>query len=396
MENQDIMINVAILTPFFTGQLGGPYNVMMEITPILEQKGISTYIFTSSSIKKFGRKRTEFFEEKSENFKIYRFNSYFRFKEYRTSLGLLPFLLKDKLKIDIVHSRSLRSFQEDIGTIISLTKKKPFIITPHGGININWDYGDKIPKMVSDKTIGYLKKFLKPHYIAVSKTEIPLIKKFGAEDDHIHFIPHGVNTDIFKLVNSRNLKKTYNLENSDIILYVGRIAKGKGVDKLIKILNIVHNKNKRVKLVIVGGDAGYLHIVKNLIQSYNLSKHVIITGYIPKSQLPEYYSMADLVIYPSRQEIFGHVICEAMACGKAVIGSDIMGPSEIILDEKTGYTSDFKNLNKVSEIIINLFTNRELLNQMGKKGLERVKRYYTWEKAANLHLDLYKKVLNLN
>jgi len=85
-----------------------------------------------------------------------------------------------------------------------------------------------------------------------------------------------------------------------------------------------------------------------------------------------------------------------MACGKAVIGSDIMGPSEIILDEKTGYTSDFKNLNKVSEIIINLFTNRELLNQMGKKGLERVKRFYTWEKAANLHLDLYKKVLNLN
>jgi glycosyltransferase involved in cell wall biosynthesis len=183
------------------------------------------------------------------------------------------------------------------------------------------------------------------------------------------------------------------LENSDIILYAGRIAKGKGVDKLIKILSLVRNKNKQVKLVIVGGDAGYLHIVKNLIQIYNLSKHVIITGYIPKSQLPEYYSMADLVIYPSRQEIFGHVICEAMACGKVVIGSDIMGPSEIILDEKTGYTSDFKNLNKVSEIIINLFTNRELLNQMGKKGLERVKRYYTWKKAAEAHYKLYMSVL---
>lgn len=390
------MINVGILNPFFTGQLGGPYNVMMEITPILEKKGISSNILTTSSIKKFGRKRTEFYEEKSENFKIYRFNSFLRFKEYRISLGMIPFLLKNKLEIDIIHSRSMRSFQEDIGVLFSLTKKKPLIITPHGGININWDYGDKIPKMISDKTIGYLKKFLKPHYIAVAKAELPLIKKFGADDDHIHLIPHGVNTDIFKLVDSRNLKKRYNLEDSDIILYVGRIAKGKGVDKLIKILNLVRKKNKKVKLVIVGGDAGYLHIVKNLIQSYNLSKYVIIVGYIPKSHLLEYYSMADLVIYPSRQEIFGHVICEAMACEKAVIGSDIMGPSEIILDQNTGYTFDFKDLNKVSEIIVDLFANRNLLIQMGKNGLERVKRYYSWEKAANLHFDLYKKVLNLD
>ncbi len=206
MENQGLMINVAMLTPFFTGKLGGPYNVIMELAPILEQKGISTSIYTTSAIRKFGRARTEFFEEKSKNFKIYRFDSYLKFKEYRTSLGLLPFLLKNEKNIDLVHSHSLRSFQEDNGLIVSLIKKKPLIISPHGGISINWDYRDKIPKMISDKTIGYLKKYLKPHYIAVTKMEIPIIKEYGADDDHIHFIPHGVNTEIFKLVDSNQLK----------------------------------------------------------------------------------------------------------------------------------------------------------------------------------------------
>ncbi|MBY8986792.1 MAG: glycosyltransferase family 4 protein, partial [Candidatus Lokiarchaeota archaeon] len=222
------MINIAMLTPFFTGKLGGPYNVLMELAPILEKKGISTNIFTTSAIRKFGRARTEFYEEKSRNFKIYRFDSYLKFKEYRTSFNLLPFLLKNEEKIDIIHSHALRSFQEDIGLIVSLIKKKPLIISPHGGISINWDYRDKIPKMISDKTVGYLKKYLKPHYIAVTKMEIPIIKEYGADDDHIHFIPHGVNMDIFRPVDGANLKKQLGLENSDIILYVGRIAKGKG------------------------------------------------------------------------------------------------------------------------------------------------------------------------
>jgi len=388
------MLNVAMLTPFFTGKLGGPYNVIMELAPILEKKGISTNILTTSAIRKFGKARTEYFEEKSRNFKIYRFNSYLKFKEYRTSFKLLPFLLKNENKIDIIHSHALRSFQEDIGSFFSLIKKKPLIISPHGGININWDYRDKIPKMVSDKTTGFFKNFLKPHYIAVTQMEIPIIKEYGADDNHIHFIPHGVNTDIFKPVDANNLRKKYGTENSDVILYVGRIAKGKGVDKLIKILNIVIKKNKKVKLIIVGGDAGYLPIVKNLIQKYGLSKNVAIVGYISKHNLPEYYSMADLIVYPSRQEIFGLVLCEAMACGKAVIGSDIMGPSEIIVNGKTGYTSNFKDLNKVSELIINLFKDRQLLAQMGKKSLERVREIYTWEKAAESHYKLYMDVLN--
>jgi len=388
------MLNVAMLTPFFTGKLGGPYNVIMELAPILEKMGISTNVLTTSAIRKFGKARTEYFEEKSRNFKIYRFNSYLKFKEYRTSFKLLPFLSKNENKIDIIHSHALRSFQEDIGSFISLIKKKPLVISPHGGININWDYRDKIPKMVSDKTTGFFKNFLKPHYIAVTQMEIPIIKEYGADDNHIHFIPHGVNTDIFKPVDASNLRKKYGTENSDVILYVGRIAKGKGVDKLIKILNLVIKKNKRVKLIIVGGDAGYLPMVKSLIQKYGLSKNVAIVGYISKHNLPEYYSMADLIVYPSRQEIFGLVLCEAMACGKAVIGSDIMGPSEIILNGKTGYTSNFKDLNKVSELIINLFNDRKLLAQMGKKSLERVKKIYTWEKAAESHYKLYMDVLN--
>jgi len=388
------MINVAMLTPFFTGQLGGPYNVIMDLVPYLENFGVSSKVYTTSSIKKYGRKYTEFYEKKFSNFEIFRFHSFIRFKEYRISLEMLPFMIQHEKEIDIIHSHALRSYPEDLGVILSLTKKKPFIISAHGGISINWDYRDKIPKMISDISIGKIKKLIKPHYIAVTKMEIPLIKKLGADDDHVHFIPHGVNIDIFKPVDSSNLKKSLGVEGSKIILYVGRIAKGKGVDKLVKILADLRKEKIDVKLVIVGNDAGYLSIVKLLINNLDLNEHIRLVGFVNKIDLAKYYSMADLVVYPSRQEIFGLVLVEAMACGKPVIGSDIMGPSEIIINGKTGYTSDFRDLKKLSEMILHLLEDDKKMIQMGKNGLNRVKENYTWKKAAESHYNLYKKVLS--
>jgi len=389
------IIKIAALTPFFTGKLGGPYDVINELAFHLGNKGVQTTIYTSSSLSQEGKQRTESFEKINETFSIKRFDTQLKFREYRISLKLIPQLMKDAKNIDIIHSHALRSYQEDVGSLVALSKRKPLIINPHGGININWDYSDKIPKMIYDKTIGFLKqKLIKPHYIAVAKSEIPIIKKYGIKSDYIHFVPHGVNTKIFRPVESEDLKKKYFLENSDILLYVGRIAKGKGVDKLIKILNLVIKKNNRVKLIIVGGDSGHLPIVNSLIEKYQLTKYVIFTGFISKQDLPKYYSLADIVIYPSRQEIFGLVITEAGACGKPVIGSDILGPSEIIINGKTGFTSDFKDFQELSELILNLLDDKTKLIRIGKNALENIRNKYSWEKTAETYKIIYKKILN--
>ena len=162
------------------------------------------------------------------------------------------------------------------------------------------------------------------------------------------------------------------------------------MEKIDKVIQ----KKKDVKLLIVGGDSGYLSIVQSLIKKYNLSKYVIMPGFIPKTELPKYYSIADLVVYPSRQEIFGLVILEAMACEKAVIGSDIMGPSEIIVDGVTGYTSNFEDINEVSEMILNLLNDRKLLTEMGKNAIKRIRQFFSWKRSAESYLKVYNNVLS--
>ena len=391
---QNKIIKLAVLTPFFTGKLGGPYDVINELAFHLGNKGVHFTIYTSSSISQKGKKITESFQKISDSLFVKRFNMQLKFREYRMSFGLIPQFMKDVKKIDIIHSHAPRSYQEDIGLFMALAKKKPFIINPHGGININWDYSDKIPKMIHDRSIGFFKhNLIKPYYIGVSKSEVKIIKSYGIETNFIHYIPNGVNTEIFRPVESMELKEKLNLDNCDVLLYVGRIAKGKGVDKLIKVLYHIIKKKENIKLVIVGADGGYLPIVKSLIKKFQLSKQVIFTGHVTKYDLPKYYSLADIVIYPSRQEIFGLVITEAMACGKPVIGSNILGPSEIIDHGKTGITSDFKNIQELSEIIINLLEDKKKLSIMGKNALESVKKKYSWEKAADAYYLIYNNIL---
>jgi glycosyltransferase involved in cell wall biosynthesis len=293
------------------------------------------------------------------------------------------------------HSHALRSYTEDVAAFASLVKKKPIVISAHGGININWDYSDKIPKMIYDATLRRLKRLNDIHYIAVTKTEIPIIKNYGIEEEKIHYIPNAVAINTFKPLESREIREKYGIEaDTDLILYVGRIAKGKGLDKLIKIFHYVHQNNNNTKLMVIGPDYGYMKVIKPLIQKYGLAKHIIFSGFISKEHLPKYYSAADLVVYPSRQEIFGIVLLEANACGKPVIGSNILGPSEIIKNGYNGFKFDFRNLDKVSDLISELLEDKQRLKKLGQNGIKRVKKNYTVKKNAERHIALYKKLIS--
>lgn len=86
------MIRIVRLIPFFSGQYGGPVNHILELTHSLNRYPINTII-----------KRT-----------------YLKFKDYRITPLLIKDLIRDSKTIDIFHSHGFRSFQEDIGALISL------------------------------------------------------------------------------------------------------------------------------------------------------------------------------------------------------------------------------------------------------------------------------------
>ncbi len=142
-------------------------------------------------------------------------------------------------------------------------------------------------------------------------------------------------------------------DEAKIILYIGRFGRYKGLDYLIKALALLP-ENYYIVLV---GDGPERAAVEELTHELKLERRVLRFDHVPYSDLPRYYSAADVFVLPSidRGEAFGLVVVEAMACGVPVVTTELgTGTSFHNIDGVTGRVvppRDEKSLaNAIAEI----------------------------------------------
>lgn len=130
--------------------------------------------------------------------------------------------------------------------------------------------------------------------------------------DTDHFVPTG---DVF------DYSPHFNRRGKKIVLYVGRFGRYKGLDYLLKAMNLIED---RYHLVLIG-DGPEKDRLTSLIDELNLKNRVTILPHVAYSKLPEIYRSADVFVLPSidRGEAFGLVALEAMACGTPVITTEL-------------------------------------------------------------------------
>ncbi len=185
-------------------------------------------------------------------------------------------------------------------------------------------------------------------------------------------------------------------EGKKIILYVGRLIPIKGVHHLLHVLPSIIKQHPEAILVIVGG-ASYgsnriTSYVKNLHRIGNtMPCNVRFIPFTPYYELHRWFSIADLVAVPSAaNEAFGLVNVEAMAAGLPVIATNAGGIREIVVHERTGllinpdhYQSDLR------DGMLQLLRDDKLRKRMGEASMERVKRHFSWPRAAELWKEVY-------
>lgn len=216
--------------------------------------------------------------------------------------------------------------------------------------------------------------------------------------ENIYVLKNCVDVDLFtiKNLNQNQKKRHYNiLDNEKIILFVGRLSEEKGIDKLLEALRYV--KYRDCKVLIVGSliyglteKDRYQNYIESL--SHEFKGRIIFTGYVPQSELPELYNIADVAVLPSVwQEPAGLTMVEAMACGLPVITTQSGGILEYVAD--CGFVLPIdENLSKnIAEKIDLLFSDVELRISLSEKAVKRVQEYFTAEKYFENFCDIIKK-----
>jgi glycosyltransferase involved in cell wall biosynthesis len=144
---------------------------------------------------------------------------------------------------------------------------------------------------------------------------------------------------------------------------------------------------RQQQLVIVGARGWHIEEFDELIAELN-NANIILPGYIESRDLPALYSGATILIYPSLYEGFGMPVLEAMACGTAVITSDITSMPEVAA--AAAELVDPSDIEDIAVAITRVLADSELRQSLVEKGLAVASRY-SWEKSANDLLAALKK-----
>jgi glycosyltransferase involved in cell wall biosynthesis len=126
---------------------------------------------------------------------------------------------------------------------------------------------------------------------------------------------------------------------SPMFLYVGRLEERKGVHLLLQACQMLRQEGCRFSLAIAGRGPQQAEL-QAYCHSHDLDDCVEWLGWIDYRQLGGYFQQADVLVFPSLEDIWGMVTLEAMAFGKPVLASKWAGSSELIVDGENGWICD--------------------------------------------------------
>ncbi len=186
----------------------------------------------------------------------------------------------------------------------------------------------------------------------------------------------GVDTSTFKMKIDRRLKNRY--KNFRIIFHSTDFTKIKGTDYLFKAMPSILNKVKNAKLLI-SSTLQNKREIKRLTcfaETFGFKNNIEFLGLLPHKTLPYYLSLANVVVQPSVGQSMNLTIKEAMSCSTPVITS--LEGKEQFDNETAGYLINPRFTTKLSKGIITILLNKKLSKLMGKKGLEIIKKKFSW------------------
>lgn len=301
----------------------------------------------------------------------------------------LPFRArKDLNDFDVIHIHEYRSF---LSIPIHHYAKKygiPYVLQAGGSVMPFFE--KTLLKKFFDQLWGHDVLNDANLLLALTKHESMQYQKMGVPPEKIRIVPNGIDPSVCNPIHRNNFRNEYEIRDDEqIILYLGRLHKIKGIDLLVESFYKLTAELDNVRLVIAGPDDGVLGVLETLIEKHGLEDKVIFTGPLYDNKKFEAYLDADVYILPSRYEIFGNTVLEACACGTPVIVTDRCGISDFV--EEFGFVVpfDINELEKAIKCILKSdysFKSRKHLQNL-------LKSRFSLEEVSNKIEKIYTEIL---
>jgi len=293
------------------------------------------------------------------------------------------YLLKTlRSNADFLYVRQLNSF---FPLLISKLYNIPSFFEIPNDPYIAYQSGSKMRRFF-ERTMDKLSMALSNKIVVLSEWSKKRLNQLGGVRlSKIIVLPSGTDTDLFKPLQKDACCKKVGIDPSLYYIgFVGTFFIHQGIDVLIDAAPVILEKFSNVRFLLVG-DGPMMDAWKTKVNQKGLQDVFVFTGQVPYKEVPEYIGAMDICVAPHLKEsnqASPVKIFDYMACGRAIVASDIEVVREIVGDSKCallvypGYADD------LTRGIILLLQGKAKRLEMAKKGRERVKVNFDRKKLA--------------
>jgi len=208
---------------------------------------------------------------------------------------------------------------------------------------------------------------------AVSQSTAEELIKGGFDKEKLTVIENGIDTSLYCI--DETVKR-----EEDLLLYVGRLKKYKGVDYIFEVMNAFEKKGRMLKLAVVGtGDD--LPRLKKRAKELNVEDRIDFAGFVNENKKIEYYRRAALFVNPSEKEGWGITNIEAAACGLPVVANTAPGLRDSVAHNETGLLYKENDVLSLISSIEKLLVDAGLRKRFGRQGRLWAEKF-SWDASA--------------
>lgn len=190
------------------------------------------------------------------------------------------------------------------------------------------------------------------------------------------------------------VRRKFGLENGLVILSPKMFYAINGLEYIVEAFSVLSRDFPSSRLLLVG-DGPLKSRIRSLVERLHEEDRVIFAGVQPPTTMPEVYAAADLVVFHALGGIQRTALLEAMASGKACIGTDISPFNEVLKHGENGYLVEPRSSSSLARLMRDLLTEQNLRDKIGIEARRTVENVYSSQLALKTRL-LYERVLLLS
>jgi len=239
----------------------------------------------------------------------------------------------------------------------------------------------ELPNFLRDLPRLMLVPFTKRYFGVAEAQRTYITGRLRCPVAKVRIIHNGVDPAAFCIEDDRSILAEFGIDPEESVVgIVAALRPEKDHATLLRATRILVNELPKVKILVVG-DGPSRAGLEELCQELEIADHVRFVG--SRSDINRILRAVDVFVLSSSTECFPLSVLEAMACGRAVVCSDVGGVGEIVEDGVTGYLVPAGVPQQFSDRLQDVLSDPDLAYRMGQAGRKRVEFEFTLQRSVS-------------